>query len=442
MATIQELREKRASSYTAAKAILDKSKAEKREMTSEENQSYDAAMGDFDKATGEVEKVEKREASEKRLADAEKSLAEKSESRTRGNPGDRPGDGGNGVEAREVSWRLASGKERRVALDGRRASKEYRSAFEVYLSSGRAPAGLESREERDLSADSMVDGGYLIAPTQMLANILKGVDNLAVVRQFATVLQVRGAQSLGVPTMTADVADADWTSEIQTGSKDTSLKFGRRELNPTPLAKRALISRKLLRSGVQSVESFVGSRLAYKFGISEEKAFLTGTGANQPLGLFTASADGISTGRDVVTGSTTAILADGLISAKYALKAQYWGRPSTRWLFHRDAMAQIRKLKGSDNNYLWVPGLAGGETDRILDIPITVSEYVPNTFTTGLYVGLLGDLSFYWIAEAMAFEIQRLNELYAESNQVGYIGRQELDGMPVLEEAFVRVKTS
>jgi len=36
--------------------------------------------------------------------------------------------------------------------------------------------------------------------------------------------------------------------------------------------------------------------------------------------------------------------------------------------------------------------------------------------------------------------IQVLTELYAETNQNGYIGRMEVDGMPVLEEAFVRVK--
>jgi hypothetical protein len=30
-------------------------------------------------------------------------------------------------------------------------------------------------------------------------------------------------------------------------------------------------------------------------------------------------------------------------------------------------------------------------------------------------------------------------ELYAETNQVGYIGRMEVDGMPVLEEAFSRL---
>jgi HK97 family phage major capsid protein len=53
---------------------------------------------------------------------------------------------------------------------------------------------------------------------------------------------------------------------------------------------------------------------------------------------------------------------------------------------------------------------------------------------------MLGDFSNYWIVESLSFEIQRLNELYAATNQVGYITRAELDGMPVLEEAFVRIK--
>jgi len=38
--------------------------------------------------------------------------------------------------------------------------------------------------------------------------------------------------------------------------------------------------------------------------------------------------------------------------------------------------------------------------------------------------------------------VQRLNELYAATNQVGFIGRLESDGMPVLEEAFARVTLS
>jgi HK97 family phage major capsid protein len=69
-----------------------------------------------------------------------------------------------------------------------------------------------------------------------------------------------------------------------------------------------------------------------------------------------------------------------------------------------------------------------------------MSEFAPNTFTTGLYVGIVGDFSFYWIVDALSFVLQRLVELYAESNQAGFIGRYEGDAQPVLEEAFARVK--
>jgi HK97 family phage major capsid protein len=68
-----------------------------------------------------------------------------------------------------------------------------------------------------------------------------------------------------------------------------------------------------------------------------------------------------------------------------------------------------------------------------------MSEYVPNTFSSGNYVGVIGDFSYFWIAEALDMRVQRLVELYAETNQTGYIGRMEVDGMPVLEEAFTRV---
>lgn len=76
----------------------------------------------------------------------------------------------------------------------------------------------------------------------------------------------------------------------------------------------------------------------------------------------------------------------------------------------------------------------------MLGKPVLSSEFAPNTLTTGLYVGILGDFRRYWIADGQLAEIQRIEELYAATNQVGFIGRFKVDGMPVLEEAFARVK--
>ena len=136
--------------------------------------------------------------------------------------------------------------------------------------------------------------------------------------------------------------------------------------------------------------------------------------------------------------TTTSIQTDGLMEAKYALKGGYWR--NARWIFHRSALKQIAKLQDDDDRYLWSPSLAGGEPDRLLNFPVYMSEYAPSTFTTGLYVGILGDFKYYHIVDSLEFSIQRLVELYAATNQIGFIGRMESDGMPVLEEAFARVK--
>jgi len=66
------------------------------------------------------------------------------------------------------------------------------------------------------------------------------------------------------------------------------------------------------------------------------------------------------------------------------------------------------------------------------------SENASDTWTTGLYVGIYGDLSFYYIAEAPV-EIRRLDELGALTNQVYLVANRYVDAMPILEEAFTRI---
>jgi HK97 family phage major capsid protein len=423
---IKDLREKRAKLIADARAIYAKAEEEKRAvLNAEEEPRYTAlldeagtfgtGMGDdgASRSTGLALTIENLE----RLEDEERRLREPA-----GDPAPRPdpAEGGDPPETR----------------NNPRATKEYRAAFQRFLRSGNA--ALSAEEHRSLQADSDEPGGYTVAPVQFVTDLLKAVDDQVFIRQLATKNPVANAASLGIVSLDADPADADWTTELGTGEEDTAMDFGKRELHPHPLAKRIKVSNKLLRVSSQNIEQLVRDRLAYKFGITQEKAFQTGSGANQPLGVFTASAQGISTGRDVVCGSTTAITADGLLDMKYALKGAYHVR--ARWLFHRDGVKGVAKLKTTDNQYIWQPGLQAGQPDRLLNLPLMMSEYTPNTFTTGLYVSMLGDFAFYNIADALDMQVQRLVELYAEANQVGFIGRLETDGMPVLEEAFVRGK--
>lgn len=443
MATVLELRENRGKAVKNARDILEKAQAEKREMSGDESTQFDQWMKESDTIKAQIDSMEGAERRSKALADAEKELETRSERKTVGDAPTNSSVDREKVDLEYARWSLAGGERREIHLSGKRSTPEYRASWRKFLAAGVATGlqlgtgGTENAETRDLQADLDPVGGYVLPPMQQVANLIKAVDDQVFVRQFATVMQLNAAQSLGAPSLDNDPSDPDWTSEIATGTPDTAMSFGRRELNPSPLAKRIKISRKLLRLA-PGIESLVMNRLAYKFAIAQERNFLLGSGANQPLGVFTASANGIPTSRDVTAGSTSAVTADGLIETKFALKAAYWSR--ARWMMHRTTLKQVRLLKDSTNQYLWQPGLASGEVDRILDMPYMISEYAPATYTTGQYVTILGDFSYYWIAESLAMEVQRLDQLYAEANQVGFIGRMELDGMPVLSEAFVRGK--
>jgi HK97 family phage major capsid protein len=403
---LKALREQRGKLLFDARAIVDKADAEKRGMNAEENGKFKEM---FDKA----EELRSQIDSEEKLADAERSAAEQA------------------LRTKDESKKGAD-----VPVSGKRSSPEYVAAFMKAIVNGQR--SLNDAELRALQADSDSAGGFLVTPQQFVDQLIKDVDNMTFIRQRATKFRVPTAASMGAPTLANDPADSDWTAEILTGSEDSTMSFGKRELHPHPLAKRLKVSNKLLRM-VAGADSLVRTRLAYKFGISQEKAFLTGSGSNQPLGVFTASANGVPTSRDVSTGNTTTgITFDGLISAKFSLKGEYWAKAD--WLFHRDVLATVAKLKDGNGQYLWRESVRAGEPDTILGRPVMMSEYAPSTLTTGLYAGMLADFSHYWIADALDMQMQVLKELYAETDQTGYIGRLETDGMPVLAEAFARVK--
>lgn len=422
---IAELRQTRAQRISEARQLLDAATAAERELTGEERTAWEAAMADEARLHDQIDAEERTARAEATLGTFDRMAEDEQRSGNAGAPRFQARSLqalSNGAAAAE--WRNLLGT----------LKPEHRQAWAQYMFTG---------EKRALQVDLDTAGGFLVTPLQVVDQLIKNIDDQVFIRQHATVFAVPNADSLGVPTLDNDPSDADWTSELGTGSEDSTMSFGRRELHPHPVAKRLKISRTLLRK-VPNAEGLAMQRLGYKFAITHEKNFLTGNGSNQPLGVFTASSYGISTSRDVATGnSATAIAMNGLINAKYALKAAYW--PRARWIFHRDAVKQIALLRdlsgGADTGqYLWYPSVRDGEPDRLLGLPMDVSEYAPNTFTSALYVGILGDFSNYWIADSLALEMQRLVELYATTNQVALIGRMESDGMPVLEEAFVRVK--
>lgn len=294
------------------------------------------------------------------------------------------------------------------------------------------------RNELRLTTDAAA--GYLTAPVQFVQDLIKGLDNMLFMRQISKIVgPIGAAQSLGFPYRSTEAADATWVSEITTAPEETAVQYGRREFKPNKMAKLIKLSRTLIQHAPMA-EGVVLDELRYRLAAGAENAYLNGNGSSQPLGVFTANANGIDTDRDVSTDNTdTAVTINGLINAKYSVKQQYWAGAS--WIAHRDLAKMVAKLKDGDGQYIWQGSVVTGQPDRLLGAPIYLSEYAPNTFTTEQYVAVFGDFrQGYWICDADSVAIQVLKELYAATNQIGYLVDYFGDGAPVLPEAFARVQ--
>lgn len=406
MDRITEILQERAKLIADARAIVEKADSEKRNLDATEKESYEKLLASADEMKERAER-------QQQLAELEK-------------------------ETRAIPASASVANVGTSAAKAGQAGNAHQKLFRTYLTDGEEAV---KRENRDLSATVLTSGGSFVAPSEWVAELIKFMDAKVFMRQICRVFPVNSASSLGFPSLETDMSDPEWTTEVPASapSADTTMATGGRELKPSPLVKLLKVSTTLLRASVIPIESFAAERLAYKFGTAEENNFMNGNGSNKPLGIFTASAQGIPTSRDVATGNlVTQPTYDGLIEAKYSIDEGYWD--NLTWVMNRAIQKLLVKTKDGDGQYMWRAGVSAGEPDTLLGHPVRLSRFAPSTISANAYVAVLGDFRNYFIADSLGVTVQRLNELYATQRQVGFFGTKETDGMPVLAEAFARVK--
>lgn len=392
--TIYDMLQERARVYDQMKALQDKW-ADK-PMEGPDADTYGNLESEFDKLTGRIE-------AKKRQDERDRLMGE-------GKPANKPAQGPS-LFARAIS---GDGDSLRELLQ-------------------------QQRMKNSMTLGTDAQAGSLTAPMEFRNELIKGLDNLLWIRQLArNVGSIGAAQSLGYPYRATEAADAEWKGEVEEAPEETTLAYDRREFKPNRMAKLIKVSNTLV-AHAPGAEQVILEEMRYRIAITQEKAYMTGNGTGKPLGIFTASDSGIPAGRDVSEGNTqTSVTFDGLISAKYSLKEQYLR--GAAWVIHRDLAKALAKVKDSNGQYIWQPAVAQGQPDLLLGHPVHMSEYAPNTYTAGLYAAVFGNFQYYWIVDADELLIKVLSELYATSNQIGYLLQYFGDGAPVLGEAFARVK--
>lgn len=432
--SLRQLAERKKKLLADNRKLIDRADREKRALSGEEAQEYDRREVDIEKLDTQISNLADHETRRQRLSAAEEQMRRPLPRQTTSSPA-----GGRNNEP--LTIQLSRGRVLRIepdapgyALAMSLSGDRYRQTFNQYLK-----GGSRNWESLGLKVGDDSKGGYL-APMSFVAQLIKFLDDEVFFRQLATVLPPTMSKSVGAVSFDTDVGDADWTPEVPANdiAEDDTMRFGGRELMPHLDSKLVKASQKLARSSSINLDSFVAGRFGYKFGVTEEKAFLTGSGVQRPLGVFIASDHGITTSQDVTASTATAFTADNLIDTLYDLKDGYVSKAT--WIGSREFRRRCRKLKDGDGRYILVENQNGGVMTTLLERPLKTSEFAPATFTASQYVAIVGDFSNYWIQDGLGMEIQNILELFTLKNQIGWLGRKETDGMPVLAEAFRRLK--
>lgn len=390
MSKLNQLKEQRAKVHATMKSVLETAENADRLFTEDEQKTFNDAKSEFVALSGRIN---------------------------------------NEIELIEMGREVASNFAKDITPKDQKQSNTM-VALNSYLSHGKDPQSA-------LTQGTDTEGGFLVPDEVMHNDIIKPIESATFVRGLATVHYLKGAKALGVVGLENDFADFEWTTELLTGGED-DLTFSKRSLSANAVAKRVKLSKTLVRNTNDGASKIVLERLANKLAKTEEKAFLLGSGTTEPLGLFVADANGVSTARDVVAENATTITIDDLIDLELSVPAAI--RSNCGFILHTDVLKLVRKMKDSNGDNIYIRNLDKKSPDTLLGYPVYESAFAPNTIAINQYTVIFGDFSLYWIVDAMTYSVQYLGELYAETNQIGYIARMEADGHPILETGFARLK--
>lgn len=387
MSKIFDLRQKRASLWEKTKKFLDDAKREDGMLSADDVAAYEKMEADIVSLGKEIDILE-------RQAEMEKQLNAPVNTPVREKP-----DNGAGIKTG-------------------RASDAYKNAFWKLMQNNQLSYSVH--DTLQIGTDS--EGGYLV-PDEYEATLIDKLTDENIMRGLATIItSANGDKKIPV---VASHGEAVWTDEGEEYTESDD-EFGTVSLGAHKLSTIIKVSEELLNDSAFNLETYISSEFARRMGAAEELAFINGNGTGKPTGVINTAEVGVT------SASANAITTDEIIDLYHSLRTPY--RKNAAFLANDSTIKAIRKLKDSNGQYLWQPGLQAGQPDTILNRPIHTSAYMPEIGSANKIL-LFGDLKYYWIADRQGRSFQRLNELFAKNGQVGFRVFQRVDGKLILPEA-------
>jgi len=384
MADLQQLRETRAQAWEEAKAFLESKRNDRGIVAREDRETYDKMKAEVEEMTEVIDRMTGQTATDQKLAalDGAPLL-------------NAPGGSGGGYRTP-------------------RASDGYKNAFWNCMRT--------KNVTNDLNVGTDTSGGYLV-PDEFERTLVQALDDHNIMRQLARVIRTSSGE-LQIPVV-ASTGTAAWLAEgAEIPLSDGT--FGQVTLGAYKLATMIKVSHELLNDSAFPLESFLAQDFGRRIGLLEEEAFVNGDGANKPTGFLTTAPVG------KIVGSATDLTFDDVMDLYRKLRTPY--RNKAVFVANDMTVGVLQKLKDNNGQYLWRPSLTMGEPDTILGRPVYVSGFMPQ-IAAGAKVLAFGDFSYYWIADRTGRTFERLSELFAQTDQVGFKATQRVDGKLILPES-------
>lgn len=203
---------------------------------------------------------------------------------------------------------------------------------------------------------------------------------------------------------------------------DGILDFTTHALHDHKLAVVMKLDVSFLHDNQHRFESYLTDRLLKNLCRAEEDGFINGTGENMPTGILATE------GGAEVGVTTAAITYEDVVKLYFSAKPEY--RKNGTWLMNDETAMALRTLKDEGGNYIW-----NHTNDTILGKKVCISEFMPSA-NAGTKPIAFGDFSYYWIVDRGHMSIRTLRERFFETDQIGYLAYEFLDGKLVRPEAI------
>ena len=439
---IQELRDERKRLANQAEEILNKAKeANRMDLSSEETTKFDAIHADIDKLKARIEREEKQAAEQAAIAEPQPRRSTPQLSTDYGSTGRRvitnvtDRDRTEGLRA----WMAAGNPEQQLTEHQRdvaqRVGIDVNSKM-LHLSFGPA---LKSTSEEDIRAwkEAMAEqraaltgaqsttttGGYTVAD-ELMRSLEVALLAFGGVRSVATVIRTATGGPLPIP-MVNDTANKGEIIAENTTQNELEMTFTQLVLDAFKYtSKYILASVEFIQDSSINVNQFLGEALANRIGRITNDHFTTGDASSKPNGVVTAAASG-------VTGVADPPTHDNLQDLIHSIDPSYRG--NSRFMFNDATFKSLKKIKvlqySGDlvGTPLWQPGLTLGAPDTILGFPYVINQSMASPGSSAKKI-LFGDFSKYIVRDVRDFTLLRLDERFAELQQVAFLAFSRHDG--------------